>query len=360
MLRLPHRVSLAQETTATLKEWISGGVLGTVLPGEIQLKTRLGVGRETLRRSLRTLEHEGWISSGQQGKQRRLLVNTAPSAGATQKLPVTFLSPQVLVDRMVLLELDDLQKRLAAQGRSLQFLASNAFHRARPDRQLELLVEKNPSSAWVLYFVGEKTQRWFERRGIPAFIYGTPAPDIALPFVVNDWGAAAFHAGVQLVRLGHKFVGMLRPKKPMPGTLLIIQGLERALGTIQPKGSLALFADDSPQDVVRSLEMAFGASPRPTALIFTSSGGLLTCFSWMISKGIAAPRDISLISLPSDSWYADLNPPVCYYQSNSSLFAHLLGQRVMELVETGEVTAKSVRMRLEYQKGATIGPPPQI
>jgi hypothetical protein len=40
------------------------------------------------------------------------------------------------------------------------------------------------------------------------------------------------------------------------------------------------------------------------------------------------------------------------------MFAHHFQQRVMELVETGRVTRKSIRLPLEYKAGATIGPPP--
>jgi hypothetical protein len=49
MEHLPKRTSLVHETATTLKEWISTGMLSEALPGELQLKGRLGVGRDTLR-----------------------------------------------------------------------------------------------------------------------------------------------------------------------------------------------------------------------------------------------------------------------------------------------------------------------
>jgi len=360
MIRLPRRVSLVAETAATLKEWIAGGVLGETLPGELQLKSRLRVGRDTVRRSLKILEHEGWITAGQQGQQRRALRRSdAPARpAADEKLPVTFLSPRAIVDRIILLEMDDVRKRLAEQGRELRYLAPNIFRLRRPERHLSRIVHDNPSAAWILYFVGERVQKWFEDQGIPAFIYGTPSAKSRLPYVVNDWESAAFHAGVQLARQGHTVIGVMQFAGPMPGSLLVAKGLERALATIRPIGTLLVFEDDgTPAGVVRSLETAMASEQRPTALVFNASNQLLTCLSWMVSKGLATPGDVSLVSIPSDSWYQELHPPLCYYQNNSNLFAHLVGQRVMELVETGEVTAKSVRVPLEYKPGATIGPP---
>src|ERR1022692_1726045 len=47
MEHLPKRTSLVHATATTLKEWISTGMLSEVLPGELQLKGRLGgAGRE--------------------------------------------------------------------------------------------------------------------------------------------------------------------------------------------------------------------------------------------------------------------------------------------------------------------------
>src|SRR5262249_33458307 len=158
-----------------------------------------------------------------------------------------------------------------------------------------------------------------------AFIYGTPAREIRLPFVVNDWESAAFHAGVQLIREGHSVIGMLQFEEPMPGSLLVARGLERALATAKPRGVLMAFPDDAtPKGIAHSLEAAFAASPRPTSLVFNASNQVLTCLSWMVSRGLAAPRDVSLVSIPSDSWYHDLYPPLCYYQNNSNLFSHLV------------------------------------
>src|ERR1700761_8420128 len=104
MIRLPRRVSLVTETAATIKEWIGSGILSEMLPGEMQLKSRLGVGRDTLRLALRALEREGWVAPGNQGQQRRVLRQgeAAPKPVVTGKLPVTFLSPLTIVDRIIL------------------------------------------------------------------------------------------------------------------------------------------------------------------------------------------------------------------------------------------------------------------
>jgi DNA-binding LacI/PurR family transcriptional regulator len=360
---LPKRTSLVTETAETIKQWITDGDLNGKLPGELRLKARLGVGRDTLRLALKRLEEDHWISATTgRGRKRSVEIRHPPQhrSVAGPALPVTYLSPFPLVDRIVLLELEDLRMHLAEQGRDLRFICSQHLHLQRPGPHLKRLVEENPSVVWMLHFVNEPTQRWFEQQGLPAFIYGTPFPGVSLPFVVNDWESAAFHAGLQLTRQGHRIIAQFMFEQAIAGALAIERGLRRALAALNtPSQLLILKNDHTPGGVVRSLEMAFRLETRPTALVLCASSQLLTCYSWMVSKGIIVPADISLVCIPSDSWFLDLNPPVCHYENNPKSFARHVRQKVMELVETGRVARGSNRMRLEYKAGATIGPPPR-
>ena len=360
-LRLPKRTSLVSETVLTLKEWIVTGALTKTLPGELHLKDQLGVGRDTLRYALKLLEGEGWISSSKKGCQRGVCTSRLSTDGlaAPAHLPVTFLSPHPVEHRVTLLELEDTRLRLAEQGRTLRFVSPGIFQLKNPDRQLERLVEAYPSSAWILFITTEAIQRWFEKRGIPTLLYELPFPGVNLPFVVSNWEGAAFHAGIQLLRQEHQAIGLLEYRKRRPGLLAIERGLERAMASANAPSHLALFKDDqTPLSVARSLESAFNQKNRPTALVLTRAAQLLTCYSWMASRGIRVPADVSIVSLANDSWFADLHPPVCYYQPNSKLMSRSIAERVVDLVTAGQTVRKSMHLQLEYVPGTTIGPVP--
>jgi Periplasmic binding protein-like domain/Bacterial regulatory proteins, gntR family len=356
--RLPKRRGLVGETVATLKDWIRTGVLKESLPGELPLKTRLRVGRDTLRLALKQLAQEGWISPAIKGSQRRIQARhpSVQNNPPTDNLPVTFLSPHPIEHRVTLLELEDTQLHLAEQGRSLRFVAPPIFHLKHPGQQLERLVRENPSAAWILFITGEAIQRWFVQRHIPAFLCELPFPGVSLPFVAADWEGAAFHAGIQLVRKGHQVIGILEYQERRPGLLEEERGLQRALATTANKGQLIVFKDDgSPASVARSLESAFRLKTRPTALVLTRAAQLLTCYSWLAAHGLRVPSDISIISLANDSWFKDLHPPVCFYQPDAKLMSRNIAERVRELVTTGGVTRKSLRVRLDYVPGASLG-----
>lgn len=273
---------------------------------------------------------------------------------------MTFLSPHPVEHRVTLLEMADTESRLIEQGLNLRFVSPEIFHLKNPDRHLEQLVETNPSSAWILFISSEAIQRWFCQRGIPTFLYELPFPGVELPFVASDWEGAAFHAGVQLLRQGHRKIGIFEYKERRPGLLAMENGLKRALASTGKDGRLMVFKDDhSTASVARSLEAAFSRGDKPTALVLSRAAQLLTCYSWLASQGIRVPADVSVVSLANDSWFKDLHPAVCHYQPASTLMSRNIADRVLELVATGQVTRKSLRVDLEYLPGATIGPAPR-
>ena len=361
MIQLPKRKSLVHETATTLKQWIASGVLRDVLPGELDLKERLRVGRDTVRLALQLLIKEGWVESSTQGSKRRIR-RPAPallkkSAGAD--LPVTFLSPYPLEMGQTLLEMEDAQKQLRELGRELQFVSPDIFHLKDPERQLENLVQTRPSAAWVLSATSSPIQKWFANKGLPALIHGWPYPGVSLPYVAKDWEPAGFHAGLQFIRHGHREIGMFEYAKRGFGAMLIEKGLRRALKTTDAGAKLLMFQDErTPKSIARAYEAAFKLPRRPTAMVLTSSNHLLTSLSWMVSKGIRVPEDVSLVVLPNDTWYEDLYPPLCHYKPNTKALSLAIAERLLELVEHGQVIRKPLAAPVEFVPGATIGPPP--
>jgi DNA-binding LacI/PurR family transcriptional regulator len=356
--RMPRRNSLVNETASTLKNWISAGVLPGLLPGELQLKTRLGVGRDTVRLALKILVNEGWISPAAKGCARQIQPgrSTSDKDQRNSRLPVTFLSPHPVEHRVTLLEMADTESRLAEQGQGLRFISPRIFHLKNPGNQLERLLETHPSAAWILYISSEAIQRWFEKRGIPTFLYELPFPDVNLPFVASDWEGAAYHAGIQLLREGHRLIGLFEYRERRPGLLAMERGLKRALATVGSTGKLAVFKDDhSPISVAHALEAAFNLKEKPTAFVLSRAAQVLTSYSWLASRGVRVPGDVSVISIANDSWFDNLHPTICHYRPASGLMSRNIADRVMELVSTGRVARKSLQVQLEFIPGATIG-----
>jgi DNA-binding LacI/PurR family transcriptional regulator len=194
---------------------------------------------------------------------------------------------------------------------------------------------------------------------LPALIHGWPYPDVNLPFVSKDWEPAGFHAGLQFIRQGHRDIGMFEYVKRGVGAMMIEQGLRRAIKTTDTGARLLMFKDErTPESIARAYEAAFKLNRRPTAMVLTSSNHLLTSLSWMVSKGIRIPDDVSLVVLPNDTWYSEFYPPLCHYKPNTKALSLAMAERLLELVEFGQVIRKSLAAPLEFVAGATIGPAP--
>lgn len=356
---LPKRTSLIHETASTLREWIRRGILRDTLPGEMQLKTRLGVGRDTLRHALKILADDGWITQPSKGLQRNVQPGRAAVTEETRSetLPVSFISPFAVECRVTLLELEDTQMRLAQQGRAIRYLAPDIFQLKHPERHLERLVATHPSAAWILHMSNEPIQRWFEENNIPSLIYGLPYPGIKLPHVGCDWGAAAYHAGIQLLRQGHRIIGLLEHYERYPGIIAEEEGLRQALASVGDKARMLTFKNDlTPPSIARCIEHALNLKERPTALIFNATAQLLTAYSWLTHQGVRVPADLSLVCLANDSWLSGVYPPVSYYEPDTKMMSRNIAQRVMDLVLDGRVTRESMRVPLHYVGGSTIGP----
>jgi len=362
MLQLPKRNSLVHETASTLKQWIASGVLKDVLPGELDLKGRLRVGRDTLRLALQLLIKDGWVEPSVQGRKRRVHVQQLPGfkKKSVPNLPVTFLSPYPLEQGQTRLELEDTQKQLLELGRDLHFVSPDIFHLKDPEHQLENLVQTHRSAAWILSATSRPIQKWFAQRGLPALIHGWPYPDVNLPYVTKDWEPAGFHAGLQFIRHGHRNIGMFEYVERGVGAMLIEQGLRRAMKTTDNGAKLLMFKDErTPESIARAYEAAFKLKNRPTALVLTSSNHLLTSLSWLVSKGIRVPDDVSLVVLPNDPWYSEFYPPLCFYQPNTKSLSQAIAERLLELVEYGRIIRKHLAVPVEFVPGATIGTAPR-
>ena len=360
-MQLPKRNSMAHETASVLKEWIASGMFQEVLPGELALKTRLHVGRDTLRLALQLLTNEGWVEPSTMGKKRRICAPRCPPIENPDKgLPVSFLSSYSEDQQRGMVDLKYIEESLKSQGRSLQIVSENALPKDW-ERHLAKLVQSHPSAAWILYAATNPTQQWFARQGLPTLICGSPYPGVELPYVGIDWEPAGFHVALQLIRQGHRKIGLFGYVHRGAGALAIEKGMRRAIETMDKGVELLVFDDErTPQSIVKSYEAAFGLKDRPTAILLTSSDHLLTSLSWMVSKGISVPADISLVVMSYEIWYEQLLPKVCHYKPNKKIIGQGIANRAMELIEHGRVIHKSYKVPVDFVAGTTIGVVPML
>ncbi len=352
MSRIPNRQSLPAQAARIIREMISSGDLQGLLPGERTLASQLQIGRDTLRAALTFLEADGIISHNEQGKRRRILTTAGKCRTATKR--IAFLSPKSLAQLppWMLVEFDSLRDFLHQRGYRLQLLTPGLFHLKNPARKLENLLSDTDADAWILYQCPGTIQQWFNQQKIPALIRGYPSPGITIPFIDEDWEAAAYHAGTLLKRQGHQRIGLLMPDSKLAGLVATERGLRQAssnTNTIIP-----IIEKGSAENVALTLARILRLEDPPTAIVATRSRHTLSIISWMAQQQLSIPRDLSLITITSEPWFEHLLPKPSHYFSDPAQLARTVVRHILPIAQGKTTTSPQKLLIPEYIAGGTV------
>ncbi|NNC87053.1 MAG: substrate-binding domain-containing protein [Akkermansiaceae bacterium] len=335
MARLPKRQTLPAQAAEILKEMIERRELQGLLPGERTLAERLQIGRDTLRSALETLENEGWISPREHGKRRRIMQISGRVKRPARTHTVAFLSPKRLEELppWMLVELDLAKGFLARQGYKLELVSPGLFHLQSPGRKLENLLADTKADAWILYQCPPPVQSWFQEKRVPAVIRGYPHEEITLPAIDEDWHAAAFHGGGLLKRHGHRRVGLLLPDVKLAGLAAAERGLTEAIEATPSPGSVYRLIDrQDTESVANSLQRAFALDDPPTAIVVTRGRHILTLVSWLATRRLRIPDDVSVIALCHEAWFEALIPSINSYHLTPETTARATARKVQAIL----------------------------
>ncbi|WP_377178723.1 substrate-binding domain-containing protein [Rubritalea tangerina] len=357
-MKLPEKESLVRQTIDVLKEMMRNGELVSPIPGERTLASHLQVGRDTLRSALNELTRMGWISESAQGKRREILKITKAAPKKKQKTKrILFLSPQRLeeIPRLMLIELNSLRTLLAKRSIVVDVISPSIFDTAHPEKRLEQLVIDYPADAWILYRCTEPVQRWFQEKKIPCIVRGYPHPNISLPYLDEDWKAAAFHAGTRLLSHGHKSVGIVVPDAQLAGLKAAEQGLFEA---VDKAGEGHYFHQvqekkDIPS-LVKSVQEALSSAHPPTALVLTRPRHVLSLSSWLATFGYSIPEHLSIVALCHEPWFEDFYYPITHYTTPPENMSKSLAKQIRHLLSGTPLPSGQSYVIPEHVAGESI------
>lgn len=324
---------------------IREGELIGQLPGERVLAARLQIGRDTLRQALKLLEEGGHVSPRKQGKSRNIIASRQQTEGKSLK-KVAFVSPKHLgeLPSWMLVEVDILRELLSQNGFQLELINPGVFHLKNPGHRLKKLVDRSNFDVWILYQCPAPLQLWFQKEGLPTIIRGYPHEGVELPFLDEDWDAAAYHAGLTLARRGHRHVGLLMPNTKLAGLAAAERGLRRAIEAEGINGSVHSIVDQmEAASTKRALGNVFQRKNPPTALVATRSRHVITSIGWLASHRLRVPQELSLIALCYEQWFEHLHPEISHYHADPNSLARSLVRRILAVAEgLGETSKKLV------------------
>lgn len=357
---IPRRQSLVSQTAAILREEILKGEWREWLPGERALCGSLQVSRNTLRAALAQLKRDGVIRSDH-GAGNRILMRPERRAGSLQSRDVALLSPEAL-ERLrpsMALWIDELRAMLSERGCRLHIFHGPQYFRVNPDAALGKLVSQHPHGCWVLALSNESTQRWFERSGFPCVVAGTVYPGLNLPFRDLDHRAICRHAAGVMLGLGHRKVGLLLQKSRRAGDLESEAGFREGVrSSPHADAEVSVSYHDATVGSIRTaLRRLMDQRPPPTALLVANAYHYLTVVSLLAQSGVRVPAEVSVVSRDEDPFLSFLVPTPARYVASPRTMAKALLRPVLEILEGGVVTHRTIRIMPDFIRGETLVAP---
>lgn len=362
MNSLPQRQSLVSQTAELLREEIRQGTWREVLPGERVLCATLQVSRNTLRAALVQLKRDGVIRSDH-GSGNHILRRPSRRAVGLRSHDVGLLSP-LAIERLRpshTLWIDEIRAMLSERNCRLHVFHGPQYFRAKPAAALEKLVAQHPHGCWVLTLSNEGTQRWFEQKGVPCVVAGSVHAGLNLPFRDLDHRAMCRHAAGLMLGQGHRKLALMIQKSRRAGDLESEVGFVEGVRSSPHRDAAVVVGnhDATIAGICAALRRLMEQKPAPTALLVANAYHYLTVVGRLAQMGWRVPQDVSVVSRDEDPFLSFLVPTPARYSASPHTIAKTLLHPVIELLEGGVVTHRSICIMPDFIRGETLARLPE-
>jgi len=316
-----HRLSLAQQIAARVREAIGAGEFAGFLPPERGLCERYRASRPVVRQAIGLLQEEGWVERRPR-QCARILRASPPDREVSRPARAALLlgEPGAELSRWQLLLIDALREELLSRGVALEVAMEPGLAAVgSPERRLERLCADFAArkvDRWVLGGVSQAVQQWFFRRGMHAAVMGNAFPGVGLPFVNDDLRGTTRHAAGVFLGAGHRRIGYLLRRREWAGENDEAQGFLSAFASGGDSGATGrlLRHSGSVAAIRERLERSLSGPAAISALLVSHAEDLLVVMNWCLERGMQIPCDLSLISYQWESYLERLRPgPACYH-----------------------------------------------
>jgi len=343
---LTKRPSMVSEVVRTITGVLAKGEWADFLPAERELCDLLGVSRSTLRLALNRLQTAGHIKV-EHGKKTRILNRTLPAPGRVSSKQRTIVVLTASTNRNHLQSgafwLDEFRQMSAKIGLVVVYEFIPQSTREGLRELLNSLRDKYHPSVWLLVASDRKLHEILSKLKWPTVLGGTVYPDLPLPSVDSDHRAACRHAVGHLASIGHRRIGLVIARLPLPGDSHSIEGFEEGLAMHrgEPIEGVKLFVESWPESVFLSLRREYQRPHPATALISCRPQFTLSTLTVLAALGRVVPRDVSLVAREYNSaLMAPCWPTLASYQYDPAGMARKTLSLCRKLI-AGETLASS-------------------
>ncbi len=351
----PRRLYLMDQVLEVMQKHIDAGDWGDFLPPERVLAERMQVGRNTIRQAVSKLESERLIDKGHAGRRRRILA-TPRKQNQKSSQRIILLTPDdpARLSSFNLREADILRRIFSESDTRLDVITSKAYILEKCAGVLKRLTSFENADLWILKSAPLPIQKWFsENPDIPAMVIGYTYPDIEIPYVTENIGAAANHAIGLLSANGHSSVGVLQQRSILAGHNIVYEAIEKSClrHSIELK---RISFDQAPEGLCRRLDVVMSEESRPSAIITTKITDLITALGHFAQSDLRIPADVSVVSLFDDPSFDHVVPKLTRYGVNMEHMMHQVATMADKIINKRKEKYEPVQLIPNLIAGETV------
>ncbi len=339
------------QVAAYLRGELQRGRWSGLMPGEPTLAAELGVDHKTVQAALRLLEEERILESQGPGRRRKITLRENPDAPPLRVAILLGEKNDMGLNYMV-----ELMHGMEEAGYMAKFAPQSLTEIGGNVERVARMVGEFPADAWVVVAGSREVLEWFASRPLPAIALFGRRARVNIAGVGPDKSQALVTATRRLITLGHRRIVMLsrtQRRLPAPGkseraflAVLEAQGIPTSTYNL-PHWEETI---DSFHECLGSL---FGLSP-PTALIIDEAPHLFAAQQFLAERGLASPRDVSMICLDPDPAFSWSKPAISHIRWDSRPVVRRIMQWAANLT-AGKDDRRKTDTAAEFVEGGTIG-----
>lgn len=358
LFELPQRHSLAAQAAAAMRKAIEEGEWQDYVPSERRLSELFQISRPTVRTALHLLAKEGLLEI-RQGRRNRLCGGVKSATVPRSRLVLLVTSEQLgHMSLAISQSISEMKLHLAEHGFITEMMVCPDRGSGAQRRKLALFVQQNRVFCCVLLSVSVELQKWFYGRSIPAMVFGSCHPEVRLPHLDIDYRSVCRHATGVLLGKGHRRIALVVPHSEVAGYLVSEQGFNEAVAQHRERGDEVVATivrhNGTAQNIGTKLDAAFRSDRAPTALLVAKPLYVQFVIVYLLTRGLAMPGQVSLISRDYDRLFETVSPTISHYSLPHDTFAHRLSRLMVQMVTQGFLPAEPNLIQPKYFPGETV------
>lgn len=346
--------SVTEQVAARLREEILTGRWKELIPGRRQLADELDVSTGSIQRALDILEREGLLVAQGAGKRRKVALKPGELKAKVTRVGFLLFDPPNAKQAFVV----DLKHQLIEAGHKVHVMARTLTDLKMQVPRVAQEVNKHEVDAWVVIAAPYPVLEWFASLSVPVFAFCGSHNGLAIASTGKESSTATETGVKRLISLGHRrIVFLLRAQLKSPPCLSLRTFMEVMQSHKIPLGTFNMPDwEENASGLQRCLDSLFATTP-PTAIIIDEPELFLAAQQHLATKGILAPRDVSLICTDPNRAFDWHQPTIAHYSWSVDNMVRRASRWVNNIAR-GKDDRRKATVKAVFVDGGTVGPSP--